>query len=196
MRILVAIDRGPVSEEVAAAVAHLTTAADEVHVLTVVHPKEVSETVPHTGGLTRSVPMRVPTGTGGLINTEMAFRMPAEDGSQAVLRVKAAHAAYLHDLAARLLPDVESHVHVEVDEHPATAILKCIVDLEAHGVALGTRDRGTVRRALLGSVAEEVMRKAPVPVLIVREGITVPRAETEGAVTEGAEPADMATTAS
>ncbi len=186
MRILVAIDRGPASEEVAAAVAHLTTAADEIHLLTIVHPKEVSETVPRTGGLTRSVPMRVPTGTGGLINAEMAIRVPAEDGSQAVLRVKAAHAAYLHELASRLLPDVESHVHVEVDEHPATAILRRIVDVEAHGVAIGTRDRGTVKRALLGSVAEEVMRKAPVPVLIVREGIAVPRAEA----------ADVATAAS
>lgn len=196
MRILVAIDRGPVSEEVAAAVAHLTTAADEIHLLTVVHPKEVSETVPRTGGLARHVPMRLPTGTGGLINAEMSVTIAAEDGSQAVLRVKAAHTAYLRELASRLLPGVESHVHVEVDEHPATAILRRIVDLEAHGVALGTRDRGAVRRTLLGSVAEEIMRKAPVPVLIVREGITVPRAETEGAVTEGAEPADVATTAS
>ena len=51
MRILVAIDRGPVSEEVAAAVAHLTTATDDIHLLTVVHPREVGETVPRTGGL-------------------------------------------------------------------------------------------------------------------------------------------------
>lgn len=177
MRILVAIDRGPVSEEVAAAVAHLTTAADDIHLLTVVHPREVGETVPRTGGLTRAVPIRIPTGNGGLINGEMAVPISAEDGSQAVLRVKAAYTAYLHDLASRLLPNVESHVHVEVDEHPATAILRRVVELEAHGVALGTRDRGTVRRALLGSVAEEVMRNAPVPVLIVREGIAVPRAE-------------------
>ena len=42
----------------------------------------------------------------------------------------------------------------------------------------GTRAGGTGRRALLGSVAEEGMRNAPVPVLIVREGIAVPRAET------------------
>ncbi len=176
MRILVAIDRGPVSEEVAAAVAHLTTAVDEIHLLTVVHPKEVSETVPRTGGQARSVPIRVPTGTGGLINAEMSVTIPAEDGSQAVLRVKTDQAAYLRELASRLLPGVESHAHVEVDEHPANAILKSIAELEAHGVALGTRDRGTVKRALLGSVAEEVMQKAPVPVLIVREGVTVPRA--------------------
>jgi nucleotide-binding universal stress UspA family protein len=180
MLILVAVDRGPVSEEVVAAVAHLTTAADEIHLLTVVHPKEVGETVPRTGGATRPIPMRVPTGTGGLIKGEMSVTVAAEDGSQAVVRVRAAHTAYLNDLASRLLPGPETRTHVEVDEHPATAILRRIVELEAHGVAIGTRDRGAVKRTLLGSVAEEVMRKAPVPVLIVREGIAVPRAAAEG----------------
>jgi nucleotide-binding universal stress UspA family protein len=176
MRVLVAIDRGPVSEEVLAAAAHLIGEADEAHLLTVVHPKEVRETVPHHGGAHRSEQSYISSPGGQLMESRISVTVPAEDATQAVERVRTELARDLHELAARLLPDVECHTHVEVDEDAASAILQQARRLEVHGIAIGTRERGSVKRALLGSVAEEVMRHAPVPVLIVREGLEIPRA--------------------
>jgi nucleotide-binding universal stress UspA family protein len=48
-------------------------------------------------------------------------------------------------------------------------IVQLATDLAADLVLVGTHDRHGVRRLMLGSVAERVVRKAPCPVLVVRE---------------------------
>lgn len=50
----------------------------------------------------------------------------------------------------------------------AAAIVRSAEDERASLVVLGTRGLGGVRRLLLGSVAEQVVRTAPCPVLTVR----------------------------
>lgn len=65
--------------------------------------------------------------------------------------------------------------HLRLDA-PAEEIAQLASDLEADLVIVGTHGRRGMRRLLLGSVAEGVVRLAPCPVLVVR-----PRAE-EGAV--------------
>ena len=52
---------------------------------------------------------------------------------------------------------------------PHTEIVKLATDERADLVVLGTHGRGGINRALLGSVADRVVRLAPCPVLTVRE---------------------------
>jgi len=54
--------------------------------------------------------------------------------------------------------------------HPAPVILEAAENSAADLIVLGTHGRRGPRRWLLGSVAEEVVRRAPCPVLTVREG--------------------------
>ncbi len=51
---------------------------------------------------------------------------------------------------------------------PSEEILKAAADLPADLIVLGTHGRGGLSRALMGSVAEHVMRKAQCPVLTVK----------------------------
>lgn len=66
---------------------------------------------------------------------------------------------------------VVSHVRVGV---PETSIAQLAADLNADLVVVGSHSRKGLTRALLGSVAEGVVRWAPCPVLVVR-----PKAEPE-----------------
>lgn len=51
---------------------------------------------------------------------------------------------------------------------PAAEILRIAEELEADAIIVGTRDRGPVKRALLGSVATKVMQNALCAVLVAR----------------------------
>jgi nucleotide-binding universal stress UspA family protein len=51
---------------------------------------------------------------------------------------------------------------------PQTEIVKAAKDWPADLIVIGSHGRGGIERALLGSVAEGVMRRAPCPVLVVR----------------------------
>lgn len=72
-----------------------------------------------------------------------------------------------------------SHLRVEF---PAEQIAQLASDLEADLIVVGTHGRRGIRRLLLGSVAEGVVRHATCPVLVVRpkgvpEGVSVPQIE-------------------
>jgi nucleotide-binding universal stress UspA family protein len=54
------------------------------------------------------------------------------------------------------------------DTAPAPAIVDCATKLNADLVVLGTHGRGGVAHFFIGSVAENVVRSAPCPVLVVR----------------------------
>ena len=56
---------------------------------------------------------------------------------------------------------------------PAEEILRAAREKKADLIALSTQGRGGVVRLLAGSVAEEVLRKADIPLLITRPGIVV-----------------------
>jgi nucleotide-binding universal stress UspA family protein len=60
------------------------------------------------------------------------------------------------------------HVLTEVPLY-GEEILALAQDERADLVVIGTRGRGGINRALLGSVADRVVRLAPCPVLTVRE---------------------------
>jgi nucleotide-binding universal stress UspA family protein len=54
--------------------------------------------------------------------------------------------------------------------HPARGILELEEELPADLIAVATHGRGGLARALLGSVADKVLRGAKVPVLLTRPG--------------------------
>jgi nucleotide-binding universal stress UspA family protein len=70
------------------------------------------------------------------------------------------------DVAARATGDVTTAVR---EGRPATEIAAYAREIDADGVATGTRGRHGENRFLIGSVAERVVRTCPVPVLTVRQ---------------------------
>lgn len=66
-------------------------------------------------------------------------------------------------------PDLEVNERVERDVAAAPAILNYAAQHDVDLIVLGTHGRRGVRRLLLGSVAEEVVRRADRPVLTVRQ---------------------------
>lgn len=62
-----------------------------------------------------------------------------------------------------------SSIHIR-EGKPFVEIVRLAKEQDVDLVILGTHGRGAVAHMLLGSVAEKVVRKAPCPVLTVREG--------------------------
>ena len=60
-------------------------------------------------------------------------------------------------------------VHLPVGK-PFVEVIKLAKEQDVDLVIVGTHGRGAIGHILLGSVAEKVVRKAPCPVLVVREG--------------------------
>ena len=53
---------------------------------------------------------------------------------------------------------------------PGPALCQLAAEVGAHVVVVGSRGRGGIRRALLGSVSDYVIRHAPCPVMVTRSG--------------------------
>jgi nucleotide-binding universal stress UspA family protein len=86
------------------------------------------------------------------------YPIPPPEGERAAAR------AQLEDLAESLGPDV---VPVLRDGQPAVEIADAAAELGADLVVIGSHGRRGAARALLGSVAEKVVRLSPAPVLTV-----------------------------
>lgn len=54
---------------------------------------------------------------------------------------------------------------------PAEAIIHCAREIDADFIVMGTHGRTGLKRVLMGSVAESVVRRAPCPVVTVKEGV-------------------------
>jgi nucleotide-binding universal stress UspA family protein len=76
---------------------------------------------------------------------------------------------YLQSVARKLEDDCAS-VRTQVKRARGTAagILSVAEELQTDLIALGTEGHGRLHRVLLGSVADEVLRKSPLPVLLRR----------------------------
>jgi nucleotide-binding universal stress UspA family protein len=85
-------------------------------------------------------------------------------------RLRTAAEAHLRDHAATLTRHgVDTSSIVALNE-PAELILKAVESTGSDMIAMTTHGRSGVKRWLLGSVAEKVMRASPVPVLLLRVG--------------------------
>lgn len=68
------------------------------------------------------------------------------------------------------LPDPGVHVEYRLEEgNAASLIVEVASETNCDLIVMGTHGRTGLRRLLLGSVAEKVMRKAPCPVLTVKD---------------------------
>jgi nucleotide-binding universal stress UspA family protein len=173
MRILIALDGSPLSELAVAAIAPLAREAGmEVDLLTVLNPDEVHETFAETEHVTVAPRSSPPAGQ---LASRMTVPLPrlAEDRSQALERGRVEAEEYLQAQAARHLVDVISEVHVEWSGETAAAIAAFAEKCGAGLIAMGTHGRSGLSHVLMGSVAEEVVRRSPVPVLVVRPGMRI-----------------------
>jgi nucleotide-binding universal stress UspA family protein len=66
--------------------------------------------------------------------------------------------------------------HLKLDERRDEAIVHLAEDIGAGMIVIGSRGYGGMRRAVLGNVADSVVRHAHCPVLVVRptEGVSAP----------------------
>jgi nucleotide-binding universal stress UspA family protein len=85
--------------------------------------------------------------------------------------------AYLNAIAQRLGPDlaIEQHVHGTEEHDVALSVASHAGELEADMVALCTHGRSGLRRVVSGSIAQQVLRRVLVPVLLVRPPMETPR---------------------
>jgi nucleotide-binding universal stress UspA family protein len=79
------------------------------------------------------------------------------------------------DRAKQLIASLRERAKVESSTaefvpvgQPAGEVVKTAREWTADLIVIGSHGRGGVKRVLLGSVAEEVMRQAPCPVLVIR----------------------------
>ena len=73
----------------------------------------------------------------------------------------------LAELAPPLLKGVRYSILTEIGD-PATAILDTARNKAADVIVMGTHGRKALMKVLMGSVAEQVLRDAPCPVIVVR----------------------------
>jgi nucleotide-binding universal stress UspA family protein len=172
MRALIALDGSELGESVLETVAPwLRRARSEVRLLTVMDTSEVRETL--RGG----EPAYESTPQGSWSGTPLPAPAPhsaAESHEQALARVRNERDEYLRDLGGRFLEGVLWSSHVVSSEHTAATITSEGVKAGADLIVVGTHGRTGLRRALVGSVAEEVIRTSQLPVVVVREGMHVP----------------------
>jgi nucleotide-binding universal stress UspA family protein len=60
-----------------------------------------------------------------------------------------------------------------VEGNPAEEIIRAIQKSGAELIVMATHGRTGLHRLLMGSVAEQVMRKSPCPVLVVKSPVVV-----------------------
>lgn len=171
MRVLVALD-GLIDDALCRASAYLCEVdRDSAVLLAVVNPHEVRETV--SGRV--DAPKAVATPTGTLISSGGGAPHAAEARDQAVQRVLDARQAELNSFAHRYFKHVPVETKVEISGDEADAILHEAQTIGADGIAVGAQKRSSLAAAILGSVAADIVRRSPVPVLVIREDMATAR---------------------
>lgn len=102
-----------------------------------------------------------------LVEAVRAHTFPGVDPSDAQVELTSQAQAYLQSAADRLAADgVEAEVHVCYDD-PVHAILGAASRQRADLIVMSTHGRGGLSRMLYGSVADQILRRATIPVLLV-----------------------------
>jgi nucleotide-binding universal stress UspA family protein len=172
MRVVVAYDGGDAGERAIAAIASWVRTTDaDVDMFTILDPSDVHETSLKRGAYAVAPAV---TPTGKVLNIGNSTPALAEDRTHAFERARTEAEQQLHDVARRNFPGVSLSVHAEVtDRPPAEAIVAAARRLGADVIAVGTHSRTGLRHALMGSVAEAVVRSSPIPVLVIGPGVIV-----------------------
>jgi len=99
-----------------------------------------------------------------------ASSMTPQDVEENHREVRAAGRAAVDATAAALrtkAPSVELESQV-IDGEPGPALCRLAADVNASAIIVGSRGRGGLKRALLGSVSDYVVRNAPCTVIVSR----------------------------
>jgi nucleotide-binding universal stress UspA family protein len=75
--------------------------------------------------------------------------------------------------ASALSPNIGSSTKVKtrvLEGRPGPALCDLATEVGAHAIVVGSRGRGGIKRALLGSVSDYVVRNAPCSVVVTRSG--------------------------
>lgn len=178
MRVLVALDMSEIGESTARAMeTWARTGTMEVHLLSVIHPDEVHSRAERSSSAEflepeGTEPGHIPAIGGdqyGDLRAAVGDQRPmtVEYRGQALARARSEREDYLRQVAARDLAGAGASIHVDFSDRTAEAILEAAKAVGADAIAMGTHGRSGIRHALVGSVAEEVMRQSPVPVVLI-----------------------------
>ena len=104
-------------------------------------------------------------------NIALGFDAYAANANDSLLLVREAGQRILEQAAARVASGgvaVDTFLCERAGEGVADLVIEQAKAWEAELIVIGTHGRRGVGRLLLGSTAEEVVRRSPVPVLLVR----------------------------
>lgn len=168
MRIAIALDDSEQAATVVEALAPwLRRTEAEVHLMSVVDMSQV-----HAAGKSGQPNYETtPVLQGGRPTGQQPMPQAAESHGQALERAHNEREEALLGLVRDSLSGLEVQVHVISDDQTADAIAKYALDIQADMVAVGTHGRSGISRALMGSIAERVVRRSEVPVIVVRSGM-------------------------
>jgi nucleotide-binding universal stress UspA family protein len=143
--VIVCVDGSDVALDAARTGLALLRPADRVLIVTVVEPSDPT--------------LVIGTGLAGGVMSGQEFR-EIEDALTAVggNTVGAAAAAL----------DIDGAETLVLRGDPARSLCDLAVECSARAIVMGSRGRGGIKRALLGSVSDHVLRNAPCPVVITR----------------------------
>jgi nucleotide-binding universal stress UspA family protein len=108
-----------------------------------------------------------------VVNTASFANLPMESSYEGIASMLEQEGETALDDAAATIERVAPDVTVERairEGSPAPEIVSYATESGCDLITMGTHGRGGINRLLLGSVAERVVRKSPVPVLTVRVG--------------------------
>ncbi len=171
MRIVVALDGSFLAEHALQAVAPLAAQpGNELLLVAVLNPNKVHETAAEWG---HRVANEVDTARlairGAVAEPPRAM---IEDRGQALEAARMEAENGMRDAVQRWLPEGFSvPVHVEWAEDPAEAIAKFAEAQKADLVAVGAHGRSGVKQVLVGSVTAGLVRRSPVPLIVVGESM-------------------------
>jgi nucleotide-binding universal stress UspA family protein len=172
VRILVTVDRSPLSEAVLEPVARLALPLEaEVHLVTVVRPSKVHDTPP-TSAIRDLYPVGTPSGSLlGVKTLGEILPHASEDREQAIERCGAEAQAYLQAQSLALNGLVVT-THVLFDDDPAEAIIAFARREHVDLIAMATHGRTGLGHLLAGSVCERVIRGGVAAVMALRPPAT------------------------
>ena len=138
----------------------------DVHVVSVVDMSHV-----RAAGRGGSPTFQATPTFGGASPVQPPAPQAAETHGQALERVHTEREEALMSLVGATLEGLDPTIHVLSDDDTAEAIAKYGLEINADMIAVGTHGRSGISRALMGSIAERVIRQSERPVIVVKPGM-------------------------
>jgi len=171
MRILIALTGHEIDEDIAATAALMfDPGRDQIVAVHVAHPRETRATyerLESTDTAARGADLSA-------MSSDRAISTPTEGAEQAADRLRSEFSDHVKLIVSKHLSGFAIEQELLIDDDPADAIVEAVSAHSIDAITMGTRSkRSRLAAALLGSQAEDVLRRVTVPVTIVKEGTVV-----------------------